>query len=84
MLTVRAGQHLKFTRNCSDGHVVYGKTRKVYVVDVVNGVAKIALHRPIRNCTGEVDHEQTFQSNGFPRCRYIQAHRLATNCKEIK
>lgn len=80
---VNAGDDLQFVRNCSDGHITYTKQRKCYVIDVLNGYAKVAFHRPTRDGSGGPDADHTFESDGFQWCRYVPTSLLIRNCRRV-
>lgn len=81
---VNAGDDLQFIRNCTDGHITLTKQRKLYVINVRNGTAKVAFTMPSRDGAGGPDAEHTFESEGFRWCRYLPTSLLIRNCRKVK
>lgn len=80
---VQEGDELQFIRNCTDGFVHYAKTRKVCVIEADGNTALIACHLPLRNMFGQVDRSRTFEHGGFEMCRWIETHKLISNCRRV-
>lgn len=81
---IKVGDKLRFVRDFYDGNLLYSKRRTVYVIQLDEHVAIIAMARPVRDIHAYSRRDKCFSIDGFKYCRFIDPEDLKENCKRVE